>query len=113
MSDVSAAPTPRDADGSAPASATASLQFPVRHAGVQLKITLDEKWQARPLLSSVVAPFVKAFNKKRPLDAVHEDGLVGVLVKRSGEPPAEEWADPSQPAAKSCLLYTSPSPRDS
>ena len=60
-----------------------SMQFAVKHAGLSLKITLDAKWQARPLLTSVVAPFVKSFNKKRPdYDAVHDDGLAAILVRR-------------------------------
>ena len=37
-----------------------SLQFAVRSQGLSLKITLDEKWQGRPLTTSVVMPFVKS-----------------------------------------------------
>lgn len=69
------------------------MQFAVRHAGLSLKITLDEKWQSKPLTTSVVMPFVKSFNKKRPdYDAVQEEGLVGVQID------GEAWIDPSQSA---------------
>ena len=60
-----------------------------------MKITLDAKWQARPLLTSVVMPFVKSSNKKRPdYDAVHEDGLAGVCID------GQAWIDPTKPAAE-------------
>ena len=57
------------------------MKFAVRYAGLSLKITLDEKWQGRALLTAVVVPFVRSFNKKRPdYDAVHEDGLIGQFL---------------------------------
>jgi hypothetical protein len=71
----------------------APMQFSVKHDGISLKITLDEKWLKRPLLTSVVGPFVKAFNKKladESARAVHEDGLSALCVD------GETWVDPSQ-----------------
>lgn len=76
---------------------SSTVQFAVRHAGLSLKITLDDKWQGRPLTTSVVLPFVKSFNKKRPsYDAIHQDGLAGIQID------GETWVDPSQ-SAKSSL----------
>ena len=72
----------------------APLCFSVKHAGLSLKITLDAKWQKKSLLVSVVAPFIKSFNKKRPeYDALHEDGLAGILADGA------TWLDPMRHAA--------------
>ena len=77
------------------ASGMPSMQFAVRHGGLSLKITLDEKWQARALTTSVIGPFVKSFNKKRPdYEHISEDGLAGVQVD------GEAWVDSSQTASK-------------
>jgi hypothetical protein len=71
----------------------AVLQFGVKHAGMKLKISLDAKWQTKPLMQSVVVPFVKSFNKKRD-EKISEDGLFGMLADET------TWIDPTQPANK-------------
>ena len=56
------------------------LKFSVRSGVVQLKITLDAKWQQRPFVAAVVDPFVRAYNKKLEGTPVVKDGLARVLV---------------------------------
>lgn len=89
-------PTPPRADGAgAPASSSSEkLQFSVKYASLSLKITLDAKWQAKPLLLSVVKPFVLSHNKKRPAEeAISEEALLGMQADDS------QWVDPSGTAA--------------
>eukprot|EP00316_Scyphosphaera_apsteinii_P015995 CAMPEP_0119312936 /NCGR_PEP_ID=MMETSP1333-20130426/27285_1 /TAXON_ID=418940 /ORGANISM="Scyphosphaera apsteinii, Strain RCC1455" /LENGTH=384 /DNA_ID=CAMNT_0007317639 /DNA_START=36 /DNA_END=1190 /DNA_ORIENTATION=+ len=56
------------------------LLFSIRSGDVQLKISLDEKWQRKPFLQAVVEPFLKAYNKKNPKMPLKADGLRSVLV---------------------------------
>ena len=79
----------------AEAAAPPVLKFAVRHGGLSVKITLDEKWQARPLTTSVVKPFVTTWNKKKPAyDHLHEEGLAGVQANETA------WIDATSPANK-------------
>lgn len=78
-----------------------SIAFSVTYSGLSLKITLDEKWQARPLLTSVVGPYVKAFNKKRPDEPVHEEGLAAMLAD------GDKWIDVTKPATATLSADTS------
>ena len=38
----------------------------VKSNGVDLKLHLNDKWMSRPFRDAVLAPFIKAYNKKRP-----------------------------------------------
>lgn len=58
--------------------------------GVTLKLTLGQKLLLKQFLSSVVEPFLKAFNKKRPeAPAVDPSGLASVLL--DGKPVDPTW----------------------
>ena len=71
------------------------MKFSVRHGGLSLKITLDQKWQSRALMTSVIGPFVKSHNQKRPdYDHVDEAGFAGMQLDGG------QWVDPTQAANK-------------
>ena len=66
--------------GGKPAVATdGPLQFQVCHLQLELKITLDAKWQQRSFVDAVVEPFARAYNKKSPPRPVASDKLSCVL----------------------------------
>ncbi len=70
-------------------------RFAVRCGEVQLKITLDAKWQRKPFDKAVVEPFIRSYNKKKPDDTVHADGLVSAVADAGFG-----CIDPSKPAGE-------------
>ncbi len=81
---------------------------------VSLRITLDAKWQARPLMQAVAKPFAKSYNERVPeAEAVSVAGLERAEVDgREVDPAALVSEVVPQSARRIDLVFGAPPPRE-